>query len=342
MTARPVDRQLADFARALPKTETHLHLEGALPIELLREVRPEARRRSWRDSFKFSGFDAFLSELLDWQGAWFVSAERYHLAAREVFRRHLAENVRYVEVSFASGALESARLDGVEVLAAIRAAIPVGLEVRIFLGIHHDGCTPGMAPVLRECLDWEGLAGVDLHGAESAPLEPWTAPLWRAARERGKLTKAHAGELTGAGFLWQVIQELNPHRIEHGLRAVEDEALVAELIRRGIALDMCPISNEKLVPGITLENHPIRQLYDAGVTVTLSTDDPLSFGNSVSDEYVALAEKRAFSLHELGEIAKNGFRVADLAAEVKQAFCQEIDRVVSDASGSPGMASPGE
>jgi adenine deaminase len=329
---KPVERQLDELVRALPKTETHLHLEGALPIDLLRQVRPDAPRRSWRESFKFGGFDDFLAELLAWQGAWFTSAERYHIAAREVFRRHLDENVRYVEVSFASGALESAQLDGAEVLAAIRAAIPSGLEVRIFLGIHHDGFTPRMGPVLRECLDWEGLAGLDLHGAENVPLEPWTAPLWRAARERGKKTKAHAGELMGPGFVWQVLEELAPDRIEHGLRAAEDERLVAALIRRGIALDMCPISNEKLVSGVTLENHPIRHLYDAGVTVTLSTDDPLSFGNSVSDEYIALVERRGFARHEIVEIAKNGFRVADLAKEAKESFCEEIDRVAREFS----------
>ncbi|HWO13334.1 MAG TPA: hypothetical protein VNN80_27730 [Polyangiaceae bacterium] len=329
MTVSRPELSIAEFCRRLPKTETHLHLEGALPSDLLREVQPEAELSSWQADFKFDGFDHFLRDLLGKQTAWFTSVERYHTAARYLFRRQLAENVRYVELSVASGALEAANLDGREVFTAIRVASPPGLDVRIFLGIHHDGNTPKMGPVLTECLDWPELAGIDLHGAEDVPLEPWTAPLWRAARQRGKLTKAHAGEFSGPDFIWRVLEELEPDRIEHGVRAIEDPALVNELVRRGVALDMCPISNHKLMPGIRLDNHPIRDLVDAGLTVTLSTDDPLIFGNTVSDEYLALAEKRAFSRAELVSLAKNGFRVSLLPEALARRYAGELDAMLT-------------
>jgi adenine deaminase len=326
---------IVEFARMLPKTETHLHFEGALPIELLREVQPGVDLSSWDADFKFDGFEHFLGDLLQKQAAWFTSVERYHLAARSLFRRHLAENVRYVEVSIASGALEAADLNGREVFAAVGAAVPQGLEVRLFLGIHRDGNTPRMAPVLAECIDWPELAGIDLHGTESLPIEPWTAPLWRAAREQGKMAKAHAGEFGGPDSVWRVLRELEPDRIEHGLRCVEDPALVEELVRRGVALDMCPISNHKLLPGIRLENHPIRELFDAGVTITLSTDDPICFGNTVSDEYVALAERRGFSRRELVELAKNGFRVSLLTDGLKAQYGKELDRIAAGCEATP-------
>jgi adenosine deaminase len=318
---------LKAFVQALPKTETHLHFEGALPFELLQRVRPEFRQppASWAPDFKFRDFAHFEVELLDMAFSWFTSAERYHEAAKLIFARHVAQNVKYVETSFASGVIEFGGLNGKEVLDAIRSAVPAGLEVRVFLGIHHNGAGPKMMPVLENALAWKELAGIDLHGTESFPMEPWSAPYWAAARQAGKYTKAHAGEFMGADFVRRILDELQPDRIEHGVRAVEDAAVVRELVRRRVALDVCPISNHKLMPGVTLANHPIRQLVDAGVKVTLSSDDPVSFGNCVSDEYVALAEHRGFSRRELVQLARNGFEVALLSDAQRNVWLGQLD-----------------
>lgn len=323
------DPSLLAFVQSLPKTETHLHLEGALPFELLQRVRPEFKQppASWAHNFKFRDFGHFEKELLDMAFSWFTSPERYHEAAKLIFAQHVAQNVKYVETSFASGMIEFGGLNGREVLSAIRAAVPAGLEVRVFLGIHHNGAGPKMKPVLDEALGWPDLAGVDLHGFEDAPLEPWTAPYWAAARKAGKYTKAHAGEFMGANFIGRVMQDLQPHRIEHGVRSVEDPAVVAEIKRRGIALDMCPISNHKLMPGISLVNHPIRRLFDAGVKITISTDDPISFGNTVRDEYVALAERSGFSRAELVRLARNGFDAALMTDAEKKPWLGQLDTV---------------
>ncbi len=318
---------LFNFVQSLPKTETHLHLEGALPLELLRRVRPEFAEPppSWAHNFKFRDFAHFEKELLDMAFSWFTSPARYHEAAKVIFARLAAQNVKYLETSFASGGIEFLGFDGREVLAAIRAAVPEGMEVRVFLGIHHDGAGPKMMPVLEDALGWKDLAGIDLHGFEDKPVEAWTAPYWEAARKAGKYTKAHAGEFMGADFIQRIMDELKPARIEHGVRAVENPAVVQELIRRGIALDMCPISNHKLMPGVNLATHPIRRLFDAGVKITLSTDDPISFGNRINDEYVALAEKGGFSRRELVEFARNGFEVALMSPAQKQPWLDQLE-----------------
>jgi len=321
------------FAQSLPKTETHLHLEGALPLELLRRVRPEFAQPpiSWAHNFKFLDFEHFEKELLDMAFSWFTSPARYHEAAKVIFARLAAQNVKYLETSFASGVIEFGGLNGKEVLAAIKTAVPDGLEVRVFLGIHHNGAGPKMMPVLEEALGWSDLAGIDLHGTESFPIEPWTAPYWEAARKAGKYTKAHAGEFMGADFIKKIMDELRPSRIEHGVRAVESPTLVRELIQRGIGLDICPISNHKLMPGISLVNHPIRRLFDAGVKVTISTDDPISFGNRINDEYVALADRSGFSRKELVQIARNGFEVALMPEEQKRPWLEQLDALGSKA-----------
>jgi len=321
---------LFNFVQSLPKAETHLHLEGALPLELLRRVRPEFAQppASWAHNFKFRDFGHFEQELLDMVFSWFTTPARYHEAAKVIFARLVAQNVKYLETSFASGSLEYLRLNGREVLSAIHSAVPEGLEVRIFLGIHHNGAGPQMMPVLEEALGWKELAGIDLHGFEDVPIEPWTVPYWEAARQAGKYTKAHAGEFMGADFVLRILDDLRPSRIQHGVRAIEDAAVVRELIRRDIALDICPISNHKLMPGISLFNHPIRRLYDAGVKVTVSTDDPISFGNRINDEYVALVEKSGFNRRELVKLARNGFEVALMPEEQKKPWLQQLDAVV--------------
>jgi adenosine deaminase len=321
---------LRAFIQALPKTETHLHIEGALPLELLQRVRPEFVQppASWAADFKFRDFEHFERELLDMAFAWYTSPARYHEAAKLIFARHVAQNVKYVETSFASGVIEFLGLDGPEVLAAIRAAVPAGLEVRVFLGIHHNGAGPKMMPVLEAALGWPDLAGIDLHGTESFPLEPWTADYWAAARRAGKYTKAHAGEFMGADFVRRVLDEFRPQRIEHGVRSIEDPGVVAEIKRRGIALDVCPISNFKLMPGITLATHPIHRLHDAGVQVTISTDDPISFGSTLVDEYVALAEHCGFTRKELVQLARNGFEVALITDAQRQPWLDQLDAMI--------------
>lgn len=321
---------LQAFIQALPKTETHLHIEGALPFELLQRVRPEFTKSpaSWAADFKFRDFAHFEQELLDMAFSWYTSPERYHEAAKLIFARHIAQNVKYVETSFASGVIEFLGLNGREVLAAIRSAVPAGLDVRVFLGIHHNGAGPKMMPVLEEALGWSDLAGIDLHGTESFPVESWSADYWAAARKAGKYTKAHAGEFMGADFVRRILDELQPQRIQHGVRSAEDSGVVAEIKRRGIALDVCPISNHKLMPGITLATHPIRQLFDAGVKVTISTDDPISFGSSLMDEYAALAEHRAFSRKELAQLARNGFEVALLPEAQKKPWLDQLNAMI--------------
>lgn len=313
MPYRP-DPTLGRFLKRLPKTETHLHIEGALPWEMLNALDPvrfPSPPVSWEDDYRFPTFTQFEEELLEMAFAWYTSPERYHEAARAIFQRlRDVENVRYIETSFASGLIEFLGLDGKAVAEAIKQAAPAGLPVRVFMGIHHDGYTERSRAFIEDSLNWESLDGLDLHGTETVPLEPWTADLWRRAREAGKETKAHAGEFAGPEFVRQVVEELGVTRIQHGVRAVESPGLVEELRNIGAALDVCPISNVKLGVVPDMARHPIRELVRSGVDCTVSTDDPVSFGNSLTGEYTALHTELGFTYRELGHVAATGFRHA--------------------------------
>ena len=328
--------RLRAFIRALPKTETHLHIEGALPYELLlREwpgrypADPEYRRRAYR----YDSFPSFEKILLDHALPWFTSAERYHEAARVMFARQAAENVRYVETSFHLPVTHFIGVPGPEIIAAIRSAAPRGMEVRVFTGMLRSDYGGPLRPAIDALHTWTDLAGVDLHGFERMPTEAWSAPVWARARAAGKVTKCHAGEFDGAHRVREAIEQLGVKRVQHGVRAIEDPAVVALARDHGVTFDVCPISNVGLRVVGSIREHPLRRLMAAGIRCTVSTDDPLCLANTVLEEYETLAEASGFTAAELAQVARNGWEVADVPAGVRGDRLAEIDRLLAGVAG---------
>ncbi|WP_081722120.1 adenosine deaminase family protein [Geminisphaera colitermitum] len=331
--SRPAPPDSLDaFIQSLPKTETHLHLEGALPYELLHQWDPArfpARPAFLSPAHRFPDFPSFDALLLGHAVPWFTSAQRYHDAARAVFARHLSQNVRYVEISFHLPIIGFIHTPGREILSAIRSAVPAGLEVRIFAGMLRDSYDGPLRSVIDDLENWDGLAGVDLHGNEAAPTQAWTAPVWQRLRAAGKITKSHAGEFDGPDRVREAIEQLGVTRIQHGVRAIEDPAVVALAAERGVTFDTCPISNVKLGVAPSLATHPLARLLRAGVRCTLSTDDPLLFGNTLNGEYAALATEAGFTRATLAQLACNGWDVADIPHATRTAMQSAIATLAS-------------
>jgi adenosine deaminase len=324
-----------EFIQALPKTETHLHIEGALPYELLHAWQPRkypANPAFRAPDFRFESFSKFDETLLGHALPWFTSAERYHESARATFAKHVAQNVRYVETSFHLPVTQFINVPGREIVAAIRSAAPAGLEVRIFAGMLRTDYAGAMQAVIDDLENWDELAGVDLHGHESVPTQLWTAKIWARLRAAGKITKCHAGEFDGPTRVREAIEVLGVTRVQHGIRAIEDPAVVTLARDRGITFDTCPISNVKLHVVPSMAEHPLRRLLQAGVRCTVSTDDPLVFANSVNDEYEALADQVGFSREELAQVARNGWEAADISLETRRTKIAEIERLLKVAS----------
>jgi adenosine deaminase len=319
------------FIQALPKTETHLHLEGALPYdELLRPMAPSAypaepafRRRSYR----YPTFPEFEQTLLRHALPWFTSAERYHEAARVIFAGHVSQNVRYVETSFHLHVTEFIHVPGTEIVDAIRSAAPPGLEVRVFAGMLRSAYEGPLRETIDSLERWDGLAGVDLHGYEQMPTEPWSFRVWERLRKAGKVTKCHAGEFDGPARVREAVQQLGVRRVQHGVRAVEDPAVVRLAAEEGVTFDTCPLSNVGLGVFPDIASHPLRALMQAGVNCTVSTDDPLCFANTLCEEYAALALQGGFTRAELAQVARNGWRVADVPADERRRRLSEIDGI---------------
>jgi adenosine deaminase len=184
-----------------------------------------------------------------------------------------------------------------------------------------------LRPTIDQLHTWDGLAGVDLHGFEQMPTHPDTAAVWARLRAAGKVTKCHAGEFDGAARVREAIETLGVTRIQHGVRAIEDPAVVRLAADRGVTFDVCPISNVGLNVVRSMKEHPLRRLMQAGVRCTVSTDDPLCFANSITEEYETLARELDFTGAELAQVARNGWEVADVSAVARQAALDEISRV---------------
>lgn len=326
---------MRDFIQALPKTETHLHIEGALPYELLTAWDPEQwppdpafRSRAYR----YTSFPDFERTLLDHALPWFTTAERYHDAAKAIFAKHVAQNVRYVETSFHLPVTELIKVPGPEIISAIRSAAPADLEVRVFAGMLRSDITGDLRPTIDEMHTWEALAGIDLHGHELMPTPPEAAEIWARARAAGKITKCHAGEFDGPARVREAMEMLGVNRIQHGVRAIEDLSLVKLAAARGVTFDVCPISNVRLNVVPSIKEHPLRRLMLAGVRCTVSTDDPLCFANSIIEEYETLASELTFTHAELAQIARNGWEIADVTAASRKSVLAEIDKLLANAA----------
>ena len=329
------DSSLEERIQAIPKTETHLHVEGALPYELLRELDPERFPENpfFRAAdYRFPNFVEFETLLIDHAVAWFTGPDRYHEACKMIFADLAARNVKYLETSLHLPMIEFIGADGHELIHAIKSAAPEGLEVKVIGGLTRDSYTETMGPIIETLHEWDDLDGIDLHGQEWLALEDWSPLLWRRCADAGKILKAHAGEFAGPENIVDVLDKLGARRIQHGARAIEDEDLVARLSDEGVVLDMCPISNEKLQVIPRLENHPIRFFHEAGIACTVNTDDPLCFSNTLNDEYIALSNRVGLADNQIAEIAKNGFRYARMDESRKRKYMAEIDALLMDRS----------
>lgn len=324
------DPALLDFIQSLPKTETHIHIEGSLPIELARKIDPvrfETSPPYWNDDYRFDGFGEFQDLFDNVFFRWYVSPENYYESCQTIFRNLVAQNCKYLECSFHLGTVERTTAPFREIARAIHASCPPELELRLFLGMFRNHYVEPFAAVVEEAITWDEIAGLDLHGFENPAFQPWSVDLWARARANGKITKAHAGEFSPAEDVRQAVVELGVRRVQHGLSAAHDPATLELLREHEVTLDLTPISNVKLQAVPSMREHPIRQFIDAGIPCTVSTDDPMLFGNSLNEEYAALSMDTGLSQAELVQLAKNGFAVADLPSSTKLEWLKQLSSI---------------
>jgi adenosine deaminase len=326
--------QITEFIQSLPKAELHLHLEGAMPWNMVQACAAEPLPDFppwWVDNFQFENFEHFLKPFYLCLNT-LTGIDRYYLAAEGLFKNLVAQNVRYVEISFSARHAISRGLPLVEVVTAIKQAAPVGLTVCVFCGLNRTTSHVFEGDGIDKIFNTPNLDGMDLHGDESACGPALFADIFAQAKQKGLMTKAHAGESAGPQSIKDALDLLQVTRIEHGVTAIQDEELMSRLVYERITLDMCPLSNVKLrvVPDISA--HPIHQFHQRGINVTVSTDDPTIFGCSLTDELRSLVDNLHFSLIDLAQLQINAFQVALMPGSNRDATLAEINNLLTQAA----------
>jgi adenosine deaminase len=320
----------------LPKAELHVHIEGAIPKAALWQLvtkyggDPGAPTfAAFERKFDYQGLLPFF-QLFDWATSFLREPEDFTFAGREIARDFARQNIRYVEAHF-SPTVFRRTLAPAPIAQALRAgldAVP-SVDVRLIAELGRNLGPEGALRTLDQVAELRALkiAGIGLGGFEPQFPNELFAPVYERARRLGFRTTAHAGESAGAVSIWGAIRALRVDRIGHATRAIEDPELVSHLAKERIPLELCPLSNVRTGVVPALASHPLRRFVDAGIPVSVNTDDPLFFGNSLADELAGAQRVHRFTRDEIRGLIASTIEASWLDAAGKAKLLKEFRSV---------------
>ena len=309
------------IVQALPKAELHIHIEGSLEPDMMFELAqrnrvslPYANVVAVRQAYGFTCLQDFLD--LYYAGMQVLREETdFQELADAYFRRAQADNVTHIEYFFdpqahlARGVPIATVMDGLR-----RASLQArnrGTEVSLILCFLRHLTERDAFQVLEDTAEYHSeFIGVGLDSSETGHPPAKFARVFAAARDLGFKLVAHAGEEGPPEYVWEALDVLGVDRIDHGNRALEDEALVARLRGDQVPLTVCPLSNLKLAVVGDLSIHPLKRMLDLGLLVTVNSDDPAYFGGYINENYVRVAQALRLDEAELEALADNSFAAA--------------------------------
>ena len=326
---------IKDFLRTMPKFELHVHIEGAADADTYFEIAqkndidlPVESREEWQRFFEFRDFPHFI-EVYTTAVNCLKTTDDYGLLIDNFFKHQSEQNIEYTE-AYLSATFIIEQFEDEAALDAIETAVIAGQE--------KYGCVVNLIPDIarmmpesqQQVLDFvlEGkqrglFIGLGLGGLEKGFPAGLFAETFAEARRAGLRTVAHAGEADGPESIWGAIDGLQVERIGHGVRCIEDPALVETLRLRQIPLEVCPVSNYCLGIVKQGEMHPIREMFDAGLNCSINSDDPAMFSTSLSNEYTTLASL-GFSWLELQQLNRNALEASFLDDAKKEHYRDQL------------------
>lgn len=320
-----VDAALDRRLRAMPKVELHVHLEGALDADAVWAMArrngvplPADTAEGWRDFYAFRDFDHFLRVYTAAAGTMRTAAD-WAFMAETFVAGQAAQHVRYTEAFLSASFMVGGPVPEPDLLDALADGVAAGearhgARVRFIPDVARH--LPDTQRAVLEFATRGHARGLFLGLGLGGPEVGWPPELFREtyaeAGRRGLRLVAHAGETVGAGSVRGAVEALGAERIGHGIRCIEDAAVVTLLRELRVPLEVCPTSNYHLGVAAAGRPHPIRALVDAGLTCTVNADDPGMFGTTLTDEYRLLAAQ-GFGWEELWQLNRNALDVAFLS-----------------------------
>ena len=328
-----------DWIDRLPKIELHLHLEGAIPYEILWELIQKYGGEpgiesvaDLRGRMQFKDFPHFL-QTWGWKNGFLRECDDFTLIAEAVARDLARQNVRYAEVFYSPRDFAQHGLRVSELTQAIRTGLDRVDEIRVALvaDFVRDFGPEQATETLSELAELQdpGVIGVGIGGSEHKFPPEVFADVYERARDLGFRTSAHAGEAAGPESVWGAIRSLQVDRIGHGTRAAEDAELVEYLVDQQIGVELCPLSNVRTGVTASIDQHPARRFLDAGMLVSINTDDPKMFHNTLTDEFLALRQSQGISRDGIRRFLLNAVESSWMSTEDKATLRSEMENDVA-------------
>ncbi|HEV2373332.1 MAG TPA: adenosine deaminase [Streptosporangiaceae bacterium] len=337
--------EVRDFILAVPKVELHVHLVGSASAATVARLAEQngsttvpTDEDALREFLRFTSFAHFIEVYTAVSSLVTSGADLADLvegAAADL----ASQNVRYVEMTVTPYPHVSRGMPYGELAEALgegrRRAAALGVEFAWVYDIAGDDGPAGADATTRFATRQppEGLVGFGLGGTEAGVDRASYADAFDQARASGLASVPHAGEADGPASVWAALRSLRAERIGHGVRSVEDPALVAYLAEHGIPLEVCPSSNVCTRVYPSLADHPVKALMDAGVTVTLNSDDPPMFSTTLTQEYERVAGTFGLGVAEVAALLRNAVNASLLSPDRKKSLLSDIDEAAAAAAG---------
>ena len=329
------------FIRSLPKAELHLHIEGTLEPEMKLRLAarngiklPYASVEELRAAYDFDDLTSFLAQYYEGMSVLRVEADFYDLAVA-YFERVAAQALVYVEMFFDPQAHTSRGLGFDTVIRGLRraqeeAAGRLGIRSQLIMCFLRDHSVESAFEALEQAApyrDWIIGVGLDSDERDNPPLK--FRDVFAAARERGYRLTMHCDvdQQDSTTHIRQCLDEIGVERIDHGVNALEDEGIVADLVRRAVGLTCCPISNSYVTSGTKAQE--LRTLIERGVLVTVNSDDPAYFPGYVADNLVVLQREMELTRDEVVQLVRNAFTISWLDVAGRRAYLERLDAWVA-------------
>jgi adenosine deaminase len=327
-----------DFIRQIPKAELHLHIEGTFEPELMFEIAQRNKKQikfssvdEVRKAYKFSNLQDFLDIYYE-SAAVLLHEKDFYDLTWAYLKKSKEENITHAELFFDPQTHTERGVTFKTVVTGIYKALSdgqnqLGISFRLILCFLRHLDEKSALKTLEEAIEYkEWIAAVGLDSSEVGNPPSKFNSVFAKARKAGFLTVAHAGEEGDAKYIWEAIDLLQVSRIDHGNRSLEDDELVQRIIHHQIPLTVCPLSNFRLKVVQNPEEHPLKEMLDKGMLVTINSDDPAYFGGYLNDNFLSMSDVFHLSKKEIAQLAKNSFAASFLEEKEKQKQIGLIDQ----------------
>ena len=325
-----------DFIAALPKAELHLHIEGTLEPELAFQLAdknqvslPFASVDEMRAAYDFQDLQSFL-DLYYASISVVCTEEDFHDLTLAYLKKAASQNVRHTEIFFDPQSHTARDIPMETVLNGITSALEqgekeLGVSSRLILCFLRHLSAESAWETLQQALPFrEQFIGVGLDSSEVGHPPSKFVKVFEEARRNGLHIVCHAGEEGPPEYITEALDLLHAERIDHGVRCMEDPALVERLAAEQIPLTVCPLSNVRLCVYPNMSQHPLKRMLEAGLRVTVNSDDPPYFGGYVNENFTAVQQALDLSRQELIQLARNSFTSAFLSDAEQQKLLSEL------------------